>query len=63
MIVFHEHLMGQMKNDKCNGQGVKYFANGDTYTGDWVNDQKAGQGVFTSVDGERYERRYSQRSY
>ena len=57
--MFDEHLMGQMKNDKFNGRGTKYFANGDIYIGDWVNDEKVGEGVFTWADGDRYETKYS----
>jgi hypothetical protein len=35
------------------------FANGDNYTGEWVEDEKTGRGTYTWSDGDRYEIRYS----
>ncbi len=51
--------MGQFKDDKINGKGTFYSANGDRYTGDMVNDKKEGQGVYIWTDGHRYEVRCS----
>ncbi len=59
--VIYEHMMGQFK-DKMNGKGTYYYANGNKYTGDWVNDMRTGQGVFTWANGNRYEKDYSQMS-
>ncbi len=46
-----------------NGKGTCHYTDGSKYAGDWVNDQKVGQGVFTWPHGDRYEIRYSQMSY
>ncbi len=35
--------MGQWKDDKRNGKGTNHFPTGEKYTGDWVDDKKAGQ--------------------
>ena len=44
-----------MKDGKRYGTGKLDYANGDSYTGIWVDDQRTGQGIFTSFDGFRYE--------
>ncbi len=31
------------------------YANGNNYKGDWVDDERRGNGVFTSSNGNRYE--------
>jgi hypothetical protein len=54
-----ELLPGQYKNDMRNGKGTCSYSDGSKYVGDWVDDQKVGQGVFTLPDGERYEMRHS----
>jgi hypothetical protein len=56
----NEQLLGQYKNDKKNGKGTFYYADGRKYTGDMVNDKMEGQGVFSWTDGDRYEVRCSQ---
>ncbi len=43
-----------------NGKGTCYYADGRTYTGDMLNDNFEGQGVYTWPSGNRYEVRYSQ---
>ncbi len=50
-----EQLWGQFNNDKKNGKGTLYFASGNKYIGGWVDNQRAGQGVFTWSIGNRYE--------
>ncbi len=35
------------------------FANGDEFAGDWVEDNRTGEGVYISANGDRYEMRYS----
>ncbi len=55
-----EYLAGQYNKGKKNGKGTCLYTNGNKYKGDWVNDQKVGQGVFTWSDGDRYEIKYSQ---
>lgn len=54
-----ESSLGQYKHDKWNGKGTYYYANGDKYTGYWVDDVKTGHGVFTWSDGSQYRRNYS----
>lgn len=34
-------------NGKRQGTGTFLYANGDVYTGQWLNDMKQGQGVYT----------------
>ena len=36
------------------------LADGTTYVGDWVTGFRAGEGVTTAPDGERYEQECSQ---
>lgn len=38
-----------------NGKGSIVWANGDTYEGDWVNNQRTGSGKYTFNDGDSYE--------
>ena len=38
-----------------NGKGTYTWANGNSYTGDFVNDERTGQGTFTWANGDRYE--------
>ncbi len=59
MIMSLEYSTGQMKNDSFNGKGTKYFANGNKYTGDWVDDKMIGRGIYTWLNGDRYEMKYS----
>jgi hypothetical protein len=47
-------------NENKHGQGTYYFASGNKYTGDWVDDKRTGQGVYTWADGDRYELKGSQ---
>ena len=32
------------------------FANGDRYTGNWIDDKMAGQGTYVWSDGRKYEK-------
>jgi hypothetical protein len=50
---------GEMKDGKKHGKGKMDFANGDSYTGIWVDDKKTGPGLFTSPGGTTYTIRYS----
>ncbi len=59
-IEINEQLLGQYKDDKMNGKGTVYYADGRKYTGDMVNDKREGQGVYIHTSGNRYEVRYSQ---
>jgi hypothetical protein len=60
VIEINEQLLGQFKDDKRNGKGTCYYADGRKYTGDMVNDKREGQGVLVWKDGERYEVRCSE---
>jgi hypothetical protein len=58
-MTINEQLVGKFKDNKRNGKGTCYYSSGTKYTGDWVADQKAGQGVFSWPDGDLYEMKYS----
>jgi hypothetical protein len=60
VIEINEQLLGQYKDDKMNGKGTYYFADGGKYTGDMVDNKFEGQGVLVWEDGTRYEVRCSQ---
>ncbi|CAF0775707.1 unnamed protein product [Adineta ricciae] len=51
----YEQRLGQFKGHKINGKGIFYSANGDKYSGDWIDDKRTGYGVFTWSTGDRYE--------
>ena len=38
-----------------HGQGEMYYANGDQYSGTWVDDKKEGTGAYISTSKDRYE--------
>jgi hypothetical protein len=59
-IEINEQLLGQFKDDKMNGKGTYYCANGNKYTGDMVNGKFEGQGVLVWEDGARYEMKCSE---
>ena len=50
------HRKGTIENGKKSGKGTFYFASGNKYVGDWVEDNRTGQGVLTYTNGDRYER-------
>ncbi len=52
-------MLGQYKDGKINGKGTLYYADGDKYTGDFVNDKKEGEGIYIWGNGNRYEVRDS----
>lgn len=47
--------VGEIKNNRMNGQGTLTYANGDVYDGEFVNGVFNGQGKFTSNKGWTYE--------
>ncbi len=51
----NEQSAGPFKDDNSHGKGTKYFADGKTYVGDWVDGTMSGEGVFTWPSGSRYE--------
>jgi len=42
-----------------HGKGHMDYANGDKYTGDWLEDKQTGQGVYIFANGDRYQMRCS----
>ena len=38
-----------------HGYGVKTYADGDKYDGEWEYDRKHGHGVYTKADGSKYD--------
>lgn len=47
---------GEMRVDGTRtGKGIMWFARGDIYCGDWLNDFFHGYGIYVHSNGERYE--------
>ncbi|CAF4150246.1 unnamed protein product [Adineta steineri] len=46
---------GEMKDGKKHGKGQMEYANGDKYTGIYVENNITGQGVYIHANGSRYE--------
>ena len=45
-----------MQEGRKNGYGVYYYINGNTYTGQWLNDKKHGSGIYVyAASNEKYE--------
>lgn len=53
-----DKYVGQMKDDKRNGQGTFTWANGSKYVGEWKDDKENGKGTFTSPDGSKFVGEY-----
>ena len=47
--------IGNVKNGKREGRGVKTYADGDKYDGEWKNGLFEGRGVYTWADGRKYD--------
>ena len=43
-----------MCNGKRHGKGVRLWASGSKYEGDWEDDVPHGSGIFTAANGEQY---------
>lgn len=46
---------GSIVNNKFNGKGIFYFADGRIYDGSWKDNQMEGYGTFTWPDGRIYD--------
>ena len=51
----NEPIEGEWKDNKYQGKGHIEYADGNTYTGDWVNDNREGHGVLVYKSSARYE--------
>lgn len=41
--------------NRKHGKGVKVWANGDRYEGEWREDKQHGRGIYMWANGDRYE--------
>ena len=46
--------VGEVQNDKRNGQGTYTFASGNKYVGAWKDGKQNGQGTYTYANGDKY---------
>ena len=46
--------VGELRDNKLNGQGTFTFANGDIYVGEFRDDKRHGQGTYTFANGHIY---------
>ena len=51
----HTKYMGEIKNGKPDGRGIKLKPYAGKYFGEWKNGKEHGQGTETSPDGNSYE--------
>ena len=54
----NSNYIGQLKDDKYNGQGTYTFPDGAKYVGEWKDDKRNGQGTLTLPDGAKYVGEY-----
>ena len=52
------HYVGQVKDQRAEGQGVALLSTGSRYEGDWKNNMRHGEGVFYWPDGQYYQGNY-----
>ncbi|HHT9126404.1 MAG TPA: MORN repeat-containing protein [Candidatus Brocadiia bacterium] len=54
-IKYHDgSYVGELSNDKRNGNGTMEYTNGDRYVGNWSDDKRYGNGTYTWVHGNKY---------
>ena len=46
--------MGEIKNGKPDGKGIKFIPYGGKYFGEWKNGKEHGQGKWTLPNGSQY---------
>jgi len=51
--------LGEMKDDRFEGEGKKYFSNGDHYEGCFLNDKCHGKGVYFWSNGCSWDGEFS----
>lgn len=44
-----------MSSEMRNGSGIYYYHTGETYAGQWRDNELNGRGVYIFVNGEKYE--------
>jgi len=49
-----EKYVGEFRDDKTNGQGVRTYPNGNKYVGEEKDGKKDGQGTLTFANGDKY---------
>ncbi len=49
------HYLGEVSNDKANGNGVGIWSTGSIYRGEWKDNKRHGEGEFTWADGDSYK--------
>lgn len=50
------HYLGETRNNMANGTGTGVWEkSGGVYKGEWKDNQRHGQGVYTWADGEKYD--------
>jgi len=52
---YHAKYVGEIKNEKPNGQGKWTLPNGNKYEGEWKSGKKHGQGTLNWSNGDKYE--------
>ena len=52
------HYIGEVQNNKANGNGIGIWVTGSVYKGEWKNNIRHGQGVHEWPDGEKYDGMY-----
>ncbi|MBX2979281.1 MAG: hypothetical protein KF905_08310 [Flavobacteriales bacterium] len=50
--------LGEVENDKANGQGFGVWSTGSTYEGEWKDNLRHGYGEFSWQDGEHFSGHY-----
>ncbi|MCV9387333.1 MORN repeat-containing protein [Reichenbachiella ulvae] len=52
------YFVGEVSNEKANGQGIALLSTGSRYEGEWKNNLRHGKGTFYWPDGEYYQGEY-----
>ena len=52
------HYIGEVKDNKANGNGIGIWVTGSVYKGEWKNNIRHGQGFHEWPDGEKFDGTY-----